>query len=361
MSLSDKRPLNILVLSVQTPFTRGGAEALVDRLVAELKPRGHTVDCVQLPFSAEPKERLVKQIAQWRALDLDSFSGKKVDLVISTKFPSYCVSHPNKVCWLIHQHRQLYELYGTRFGDFSNEPGDESIRRMVYSADSTALRECKKIYAISENVTSRLSRYLDIESEVLNPPLPLHGRYYSAQAKPYILYVGRICSIKRVDLLIQALPQIDPELSVKLVGSADEPAIEEYLQSEISKHNLHSRVEFLGRVSDDDLLKLYAECFSVYYAPYDEDYGFVTLEALSSAKPVVSAHDSGGVLEFAAHEVNSLIVDPRPDAIAAAFNRLCSDKDLYARLVAAGVNGITQFDWDEVICRLLGRKNGEDH
>lgn len=358
MSLPDKRPLNILVLSVQTPFTRGGAEALVDRLVLELKARGHTVDCVQLPFSAEPKEKLIKQITQWRALELDSFSGKKVDLVISTKFPSYCVSHPNKVCWLIHQHRQLYELYGTRFGDFSNEPKDEAIRRMVYSADSAALRECRKIYTISQNVTSRLNRYLDIQSEVLNPPLPLQGRYYSAQASPYILYVGRICSIKRVDLLIQALPKISAELSVKLVGIADEPAIEEYLQSEISKHNLHSRVEFLGRVSDDELLKLYAECFSVYYAPYDEDYGFVTLEALSSNKPLVTSHDSGGVLEFAEHEVNSLITEPEPEAIAAAFNRLWEDEKLYSRLSATGAEGIAQFDWDEVIGRLLGTTKG---
>lgn len=349
-----KNPKNILVLAVQTPFTSGGAEALVDRTISELKNAGHNVDCVQLPFSAEPKERLVKQIAQWRSLDLDSFSGKKVDLVICTKFPSYCVSHPNKVCWLIHQHRQAYELYGTRFGDFNNEPADESVRRMIYDADSVSLNECEKIFTISENVTTRLSRYLEIDSEVLNPPLPLAGRYYSLEPKPYILYVGRICSIKRVDLLLEALPKINSELSVKLVGKADEPAIEEYLESVISKHNIQSRVEFCGRVSDEELLKLYAESFSVYYAPFDEDYGFVTLEALASNKPLVTARDSGGVLEFARDAENALVVESDAESIAGAFNRLWDDRELYGRLCEMGLSGIRQYDWSEVVEKLVG-------
>jgi glycosyltransferase involved in cell wall biosynthesis len=324
--------MNILILNVQVPFTRGGAEGLVDSLKAQLVAAGHSVDIVSLPFSAEPKTKLVESMILWRALDLTEFAGKKVDLVIGTKFPSYLVKHPNKIVWLVHQHRQLYDLYGTRFGDFSDSVEDESIRQLVYQADEQALNECKSIFTISKNVTSRLVKYFNLDSTVLTPPLPLSGRYRNGRIGNYILYVGRICSIKRVDLIIRAFSQVNESLSLKIVGLPDEPAIEEFLKSEISKHNLSQRVEFLGRVDDETLLDLYADSFAVYYAPFDEDYGFVTLEALASGKPVITANDSGGVLQFIENEKNGVVVNPNEEAVAAAINRLFVDKELYQRL-----------------------------
>lgn len=343
---------NILITSVQVPFTRGGAEILVDGLRRELAARDFSVDVVQIPFSAQPKETLLNQIALWRALDLKVFNGKKVDLVIGTKFPSYVVSHPNKVVWLVHQHRQIYDLYGSRFGDFSSAPGDEALRRMIVHADLTALEECRARYTISANVKLRLRRYLGLESVSLPPPLPLGTSYRSETPEDYILSVGRICSIKRVDLIIKALPRINDKLRLKIVGVPDEPAIDTYLKSEIDKHHLWHRVEFLGRVSDEDLLSLYAKAFAVFYAPYDEDYGFVTLEGLASGKPIVSATDSGGVLEFVRDEENGLVVEPAEAAIAQAFNRLFEDSALYHRLSRAARCDSAGLTWDEVIGEL---------
>ncbi len=164
------KPLNIIVLGVQVPFTKGGAEVLIERLQAKLTAQGHTVDLVQLPFAANPKSSLVREMAIWRALNLDSFAGRKVDLVIATKFPSYLVSHPCKVVWLVHQHRQLYELYDTRFGDFDTSAEDEAIRRMVLSADTVGLKECQARFTIAANVSDRLRRYLEIDSSPLLPP-----------------------------------------------------------------------------------------------------------------------------------------------------------------------------------------------
>ncbi|GAG83500.1 unnamed protein product, partial [marine sediment metagenome] len=111
MSAKQKRSKStrsILVLSAQVPFTRGGAEVLVDGLVKELRAREFEVDVVSLPFCAQPKSILARQIALWRTLPISSFAGRDVDMVICTKFPTYAVQHPNKVLWLIHQHRQLY-------------------------------------------------------------------------------------------------------------------------------------------------------------------------------------------------------------------------------------------------------------
>ena len=343
---------NIIITSAQVPFTRGGAEILVDGLKRALIERGYNADVVQLPFSAESHADIVKNVALWRALDLRSFHGKKVDLVIATKFPSYMCAHPNKVLWLVHQHRQMYELYGSRFGDFTSEAESEAARRILMRADREALSECRARYSISPNVSERLERYLDLDAEVLLPPLPLGSRYTRGATGDYILSVGRLCSIKRVDLLIKSLPLIDDRLKVKIVGVADEPKINEYYWSEIAKHHLWHRVQFLGRVSDEELIRLYADSFAVYYAPYDEDYGFVTLEALASGKPVVTASDSGGVLGFIRHEQNGLVAESDERSIAAAFNRLFSDQSLYLRLCASDTLPHPNLDWDGVIAPL---------
>ncbi len=343
---------NILIVTAQVPFTKGGVELQVELLRRELELRDYTADVVSLPFGAIPKETLLNQVAIWRALDLTAFAGRKVDLVIATKFPSYMVKHPCKVLWLVHQHRQLYDLYGTRFTDFHSNMADEALRQLIVRADEIALRECKRIYTISPNVTERLRAFLGIESTPLAPPLPLGTAYRVGDPQDYILSVGRLCSSKRVDLIIKAMAQIAPELKLKIAGVADEPGIESYLESEIDKHHLWERVEFLGRVNDQTLLSLYARAFAVYYAPFDEDYGFVTLEALASGRPLVTAHDSGGVLEFIRDEENGLIVEAHEQAIANAMNRLFTDRSLYERLARGAKESQVHPSWDEVIGEL---------
>ena len=340
---------NILIASVQVPFTEGGAEILVRTLKQQLEARNYRVDVVQLPFNAEPKTDIVKQMALWRALDLKRFSGYKIDLVIATKFPSYFVSHPCKVTWLVHQHRQVYDLYGSRFGDFQGDDESEALRQTIVSGDKNAFEECQRCYTISDNVSQRVSRYLGIKAAALPPPLPLGDRYRKGEPGNYILSVGRICSIKRVDMIIKAMSQIDESLTLKIVGLPDEPKHEEYLKNEIEKHHLWHRIEFLGRVDEEELIDLFAEAFVVYYAPFDEDYGFVTLEALASGVPVLTCEDSGGVLSYIESEVNGLVCEPREGELAKAVNRLVSEDGLRASLAANASSDSLTSTWDEVV------------
>ena len=348
----------ILVLGVKAPFTSGGAEVLVRGLVREIGARGHQVDTIELPYNPLPKEALLTQAAMWRALNLERFAGNEVDLVIATKFPSYFARAKHKSVWLVHQHRACYDLYGTRYSDFSDDPRDEALRRAIVSADTKMLGECEFVSGISRNVVERLKHYNAIAGEALYPPLPLAGRYFGAAHENYILSVGRLCSIKRVDLMIKAMPLVHQFVKLKIVGTPDEPGISDYFNNEIDKHHLWDRVEFMGRVSDQELLDLYAKSLAVYYAPHNEDYGYVTLEAFASYKPVITAHDSGGVLEFVKHDYNGLIVDPNSDAIAKGFNSLIEDATLCQRLGENGASfiesaGLSQAGWDHVVNSLL--------
>jgi glycosyltransferase involved in cell wall biosynthesis len=349
---------NILVLGAKAPFTHGGQDVLVQTLTRELKARGHEADTVELPLKMLPKESLLNQAALWRSLDLGSFGGREVDLVIATKFPTYFAAHKRKSLWLVHQHRMIYDLFGSRFSDFSDDPRDEALRRMLVEADNQTIRECAYISGISRNVIARLEQYNGIPGEVLYPPLPLGGRYRCEGGEDYILSVARLCSIKRVDLMIKALPIVHNFVKLKLVGTADEPGVMEYFKNEIDKHHLWERVEFLGRVSDEALLELYSKALAVYYAPFNEDYGYVTLEAMASGKAVVAAKDSGGVLEFVRDGENGLVLEPNTDAIGHGVNRLVEDRGFAQRLGAAGrsfieQSGLLQSGWDNVIERLL--------
>jgi len=158
----------ILVLGVKVPFTHGGQEVLVASLVKKLRERGHEVDQVELPFNPLPKQNLLVQAAMWRTLDLESFAGQKIDLVIATKFPSYYARHPRKSVWLVHQLRSIYDLHGTQFSDIGDDPRDESMRRMLTDGDNVALGECAFRSCISKNVADMLKAFNGLSSNPLS-------------------------------------------------------------------------------------------------------------------------------------------------------------------------------------------------
>jgi glycosyltransferase involved in cell wall biosynthesis len=116
---------------------------------------------------------------------------------------------------------------------------------------------------------------------------------------------------------------------------------------------LGDRVRFAGRVTDAEAVDLYAGARAVYYAPVDEDYGFATIEAFASAKPVVTTTDAGGVLEFVEDDVTGLVTDPTPATLAPALAALAADPTRAARLGTAGAARVQDITWDHVVDTIL--------
>src|ERR671935_2182156 len=140
-TLNHRRGVRIAVCRPQVPFARGGAEIFADDLVAQLRVRGHEADLVTVPFKWYPGERVLTQAFLWRLLDLEEADGRPIDLLVATKFPSYCVRHRNKVAWVLHQFRQAYELDRTPLGQFGESAEERATRRAVQRPDRRALRE----------------------------------------------------------------------------------------------------------------------------------------------------------------------------------------------------------------------------
>ncbi len=347
---SSRAPLRICICGVQVPFVQGGSELLVDSLRRALVAHGHQVAVINLPFKWYPAPEVVTHALAWRMLDLSESQGQPIDLVIATKFPSYLVQHPRKVTWLFHQFRQAYDLYGSAFNELTDTPEDQWVRRTVTRLDRVALPESRAIYTIAQNVSARLEHYSGIASTVLYPPPPLEQRYRCDGYGDFVLSVGRLETIKRVDLLLQALAEDRTGLRCVITGvGPDGPRLQELARA----LGIEPRVTFAGFVSEEELLRLYATCRSVYYAPYDEDYGFVTLEALRSQKPVVTTADAGGVLEFVRDGQTGLVAPAEPQGIAAALARLADDQTLCQRLGQAGQVAVGDISWDRVVDGLL--------
>jgi len=342
------RKTKIAVLHAKVPFIQGGAELQVKMLVENLKKNDFDVELIQLPFKTYPENVLYDNLLAWRLLDLSEVDGEKIDLVIGTKFPSYGAVHDNKVVWLIHQFRQAYDLYDTPMG-LSNVENGERIRGHIKLYDEKALGEAKALYSDSNNVSIRLKRYNGLKAEPLYHPPALFGRYQTGEYGEYILSVGRLDYLKRVDLLIRAVALTRKPVKAKIVGTG--PKTDE-LKALAAALGVADRVEFLGFVSDDDIIDLYANAFAVYFAPVDEDYGYITLESFYSHKPTLTCHDSGGPLEFVRHMENGYICDPDPQEIAQGIHYFYENKERCKKLGQNGFEFIRGISWDNVIAKL---------
>lgn len=340
----------VAILHAKVPYLRGGAELMVEGLTAQLEKRGFDTDLISMPFKWYPNDVLLDSHLMWRMTDLTESNGEKIDLLISLKAPTYLAKHPNKVLWLMHQHRAAYDLRDNAeaFGLNTIAGGKEVIQK-IRQIDNIAIPEAKAIYAISHTVTERLKTYNGIDSTPLYHPPALEGRYFTEGYENYILSVGRLDPNKRVDLLIRALKYCDKRIRVKIAGKGNQM---ETLQKLAQELDVSDRVDFLGFVPDDDVLKLYANALGVCFPPIDEDYGYITLEAFLSKKPILTCSDSGAVLEFAKHNESAFVVDFDAEAMGECFNRLYSNKRLAQDMGNAGYECVKDISWDHVIDEL---------
>lgn len=339
----------VVVCEAQVPFVQGGAEFHVRELVRQLRARGYATELVSVPFKWYPKEEILAHAAAWRLLDLSESNGRPIDLLIASKFPTYFARHPNKVTWLIHQYRAAYELCGTEYSDFDHTERDVGLRQRLLRLDREMLRECRRVFTNARNTARRVEKYNGVRAEALYHPPRLAERLRPGDAGDYVLAIGRIESVKRADLVVRAMAHVDRPIRLVVVGEGTQ---QQNLERLIETLGVGDRIERLGAIDDDRVIDLYAHALAVVYAPFDEDYGYVTLESFLARKPVVTTTDAGGPLEFVEDGVNGAICAPTPQAVAEAINRLAADRPRARQLGDAGFERARLVTWDGVVDKL---------
>ena len=342
--------MKILIATTQAPFISGGAEIQALSLQKNLIQRGHEAELLTLPFRGYPED-LIGAIPYVRLLELTHIHGHKVDRLIGLKYPTYLIPHPHKVIWLIHQHRDAYDLWESGHSSLRSHPAGLAFRDAVIESDRISFKESKKIFAESRNVAQRLKKFNGVEAPSLYHPPQNEDRFFCEKPDPYLFFPSRITHLKRQLLVCQALAKTKNPVRLILAGTADIPTYLDEIKIFIKAMNLEDRIHFRGKITEEDKIQLYAKSLAVVYPPYDEDYGYVTLEAMLSQKATITCTDSGGPLEFIKHRETGWIVPPDPESLAHAFDEAWENAHATARKGIAGLDYYRSLgiSWDKVV------------
>jgi glycosyltransferase involved in cell wall biosynthesis len=342
--------MRIAVVTSSPPMAEGGHMVIARELTHALRESGHDADIL-----VTPQNRFGRQASAYLATwltDVTTSEGRPIDQVISLRWPSYAVRHPRHVCWLNHTMREYYDLWD-RFSAPLSPQGrlKEQVRRkFIHAADRYLLSHLSKLYVQSRTVQQRMAAWPSVRSTILYPPAPRRA-YRCDNYGPTFLFVSRLTRLKRADLLVRALG-IPTAGAARLViaGEGEERPALEALASDLGVAN---RITFAGRLTDGQLLDQLATCRAVCFPPFQEDYGFLTVEAFASRKAVITCRDSGGPAELVRDGVNGLVAEPTPDAIARAMRLLLDDASLAERLGAAAFETGATLTWPETVRQLV--------
>ncbi|MDQ1446658.1 MAG: hypothetical protein QOI20_3122, partial [Acidimicrobiaceae bacterium] len=381
-----------IVAPSPVPFILGGAERLFNgltRAVNELTP--HDAELIKLPTREHTLPDLMASYEAWSQLDVSHF-----DLVVSTKYPAWMVDHPNHVVYLQHTLRGLYDTYPADlpqsqasdvpevaalqqalgaavnrsalpdvFGLFGRAlaalgsdhpvfalPGPLA-HELVHSLDRIGMSDpgVRRHLAISATVAARPGYFpVRVEVRPVHHPSDLVG--FRCETFDYFFTASRLDGPKRVHLLIEAMRHVPADVPLKIAGTGPDMArLRQAAQRD-------PRIELLGYVETARLLDLYAGALAVPFVPADEDLGLITLEAMMSGKPVVTALDSGGATELVADSANGFVVPPTAAAIGTALARLARDVDMARAMGAAGRLRAQAVTWERTVAAILDEGAG---
>jgi len=222
------------------------------------------------------------------------FGGYDVVISVTSEAAKGIVTKPKTLhlCYCLTPTRYLWSGYGQYF--------DTKWRRFLGRFPVVYLRKWDKIaaarpdeyIAISRTVQDRIKNYYHRESKVIYPPVDLDefkvqsSKFkVTVQSSKFFLVVSRLVKYKKVDLAVEAFNKLGWNL--KIMGTGRE-------MGDLRKR-AKSNIEFLGQLTDEELIGYYQNCQAVIY-PQEEDFGIVPLEAQACGKPVV-AYKSGGARE----------------------------------------------------------------
>lgn len=372
------------------PFTIGGAENLWWGLLNTINQQtSHQADLIKVPSPESNFWELIDSYKNFSQLDLNHF-----DIVISGKYPAWMVQHSNHICYMLHRLRGLYDTYHftgcpeqyntnhqnvialqelmrrnqssrtvlnelfERLAELrfcQNLPTDTFqfpgplAREIVHFLDGISLEAgaIAKYAAISHTVANRVNYFpLGSSVNVIYPPSNLKS--FHRGSNDYLFTVSRLDGPKRIRLLIEAMKYVKTNIELRIAGTGpDADSLKQMAGND-------QRIVFLGFVNDQQLIELYADALAVPYVPYKEDYGLVTIEAMMSAKPVLTTTDSGGPNEFVLNKETGYSVPPDPQALAEHIDYLCEHTDEARTMGLAGQKLVQGITWENTVTKLLG-------
>jgi glycosyltransferase involved in cell wall biosynthesis len=337
---------------VQVPFINGGAELHARNLASALRQEGHEVDIVTMPFWFSPPSLVEKLEDRWATEDMTVYLSGSIDKVICLKFPTYYLEHPNKSLWLLHPHSSMYDFFDTPYGASSNDPEVKAFRKRLLGRDRAAFQSIEKRFTVSNYLADAMKSIVDVDFKPIYHPPPDPTIYRLEGSYPFIFAPSRLEQQKRQDILIRAMQFVDEPLHLVIAGAGGQL---ENCKSLAASFGVSSRILFAGDLNREQIARYYANCFAVYFGPFAEPYGYVTLEGMLSSKPVITCFDSGCPSEIVQHGVSGLILEAQAQSVADGINRLWSNRSKAREMGRAGreIYDTIGPDWSAVANELV--------
>lgn len=338
--------MRLALVVVPHPTMRGGAETHYDGLQTSLSAEGVTVERVELPCDESTFDGILEAYRAAESLDLSAY-----DAVISTKAPSYAVRHPRHALHLIHTIRVFYDMFPAwTDGSAESRAKRDRIRELDFRALS-AIPDHRR-FANGQETAERLERHIGLTAQCLHPAL-LDSNLFHEGPFEFLLHVGRLHPWKRADLVLRAFREVPGDASLVFAGTGPE---ERRLRDLAGGDN---RIVFRGEVDRETLIDLYSRALSVVFAPIHEDFGYVTLEAMLSGKPVITCTDSGEPARIVEDGLTGFVTAPTPSALAEKMARLVADPEEARRMGSRGVGWARKVGWANVAKTLLASLDRE--
>ncbi|MCL4382446.1 MAG: glycosyltransferase [Patescibacteria group bacterium] len=295
----------------------GGAERVLETL-SEIYPEAPIYTAFRVPDSTAGRAfKNKKVLTSWAngflslgnlfsplrfltPLIWESFDFRGFDLVISSAswYITKSIKTPPETLHLCYCHTPPRWLYGyqtamewKRF--WPVRIYGEIVAHFLRQYDYLAAQKVNDFIANSENTKKRIAKFYRRDSKVIYPPVKVTEIIQATKnLKPqdYFLVVARLAGAKGLELAIEAANRL--KINLKIVG---EPVGLHWEEKKL-KEAQGGTIEFLGRVEDKDLWRLYGECRAFLALAYDEDFGMTTVEAQAAGRPVI-AFRGGGYLE----------------------------------------------------------------
>ncbi|MCP3720345.1 glycosyltransferase [Paraburkholderia sp. CNPSo 3281] len=335
----ELRGKKIAVLAaVSASGEQGGAERFYTGVAQGFRDLGCDADLIEIRADESTFDQIINNYQHCKELDLS-----KYDMVVSTKVPTYAARHPRHVLFLVHTVRVFDDMFSSEIPHPTYETYVQRAR--IHHLDYEAIGGLKARFAIGHEVAKRLYRWRGIEAEPLHPPLGFTG-FRRGEASDYFFLPGRLHTWKRVDLIIKAIRQSKLNLKFLIAGTGSAESDLKQLAGN------DPRIKFLGRISDEQLVELYAGALAVPFVPVREDYGYITLEAFASGKPVVTCTDSGEPTYFVRNLETGLIAQPNSESLCKALEWMYQNREQTAEMGLNGMRLVEKMSWKKTAAAL---------
>lgn len=167
-----------------------------------------------------------------------------------------------------------------------------------------ALSRMDVVVTNSQNVRTRIKKYLGLDSEVVYPPCDIK-KFKCRGQQDYYLSTARLDPLKRVDMVVRAFLKMPDKNLVVVSGGPDATRIKRLAEKA-------RNIKFRGLVDETQLVQLMGNCIATIYIPKDEDFGMSPVESMAAGKPVLGVSE-GGLLETIVHEQTGYLTPANPE------------------------------------------------